>query len=187
MFLLSFLGFNDASSVFTTLSILDECIYIGVDVCLQFLYHQFHLLAQTDGVALRKINHAVEGVGDEEDRRQVGVRQVHVSSYLLTNGTTLVNAEDDVLGQALKLGWLKLISSGLVFEEQQQGAVPLIKSAGHLSNIFQRMVGRLLPHPYKARDKVATSCLRQDVHCAAIHLLEGRLRVEIANHRYSGG
>ena len=105
MFLLSFLGFNDASSVFTTLSILDECIYIGVDVCLQFLYHQFHLLAQTDGVALRKINHAVEGVGDEEDRRQVGVRQVHVSSYLLTNGTTLVNAEDDVLGQALKLGW----------------------------------------------------------------------------------
>ena len=31
LFLLSFLGFNVASSVFTTLSVLDECIYIGVD------------------------------------------------------------------------------------------------------------------------------------------------------------
>ena len=49
------------------------------------------------------------------------------------------------------------------------------------------MVGRLLPYPYQARNKVATSCLRQDVHSATIHLLEGRLRVEIANHRYSCG
>ena len=59
------------------------------------------LAPQTDGVALRNEDHAVEGVCDDEDR-EVACTELHVRDELGEDRTLVIKTEDCTLGKTAK-------------------------------------------------------------------------------------
>lgn len=56
---------------------------------LQFSDYRFQLLTQSDGIALRKEYHSIEGIRDGEDRQQVLVLKLHVLYHSLRQEPSL--------------------------------------------------------------------------------------------------
>ena len=60
------------------------------------------LAAQTDGVALRNEDHAVEGVSDDEDR-EVACTELHIRDELGEDRTLIIKTEDCTLRKACEV------------------------------------------------------------------------------------
>lgn len=81
------------------------------------MYHLHQLVAQADGVALGDEDDTVEGVGDDEDREGVGVRQLHGGGDLLLDCFVGVDAVCDGAGQVAELFRVEVLEAFLVREE----------------------------------------------------------------------
>ena len=81
------------------------------------------LAAQTDGVALRNEDHAVEGVSDDEDR-EVACTELHIRDELGEDRALVVETEDCPLGKTCEVLWTVAALARLILEEELQGYAP---------------------------------------------------------------
>lgn len=75
---------------------------LGEPVLLDFSYGHLDLLANTDGVALRREDYAVEGVADDDNGQFLGAGEV-AAEEVARHVARLVHAETDGGGQVGKL------------------------------------------------------------------------------------
>ena len=119
------------------------------------------LATQTNGVALRNEDHAVEGVCDDEDG-EVTSTELHIRDELGEDRTLVIKTEDCTLGKTCKVLWTVAALARLILEEEDEATAPVLEDFTLCDDVLQRMVRRLFASPEDAEDIVATACRRED-------------------------
>ena len=116
----------------------------GEPVLLYFSDSHLDALADADGVALRREDHAVEGIADDDNGQFLGAGEVaaeEVARHVARRG----HAETDGGGQVGKLAAvvLKALPFFLAGEEQQDGTTPRFECGA----LFLQVVEKWLVTP----------------------------------------
>ena len=86
------------------------------------------LATQTDGIALRYEDHAVEGVSDDEDR-EVTSTELHIRDELGEDRTLVIKTEDCTLGKTCEVLWTVAALARLILEEEYKVTAPELEDS----------------------------------------------------------
>ena len=135
---------------------------MSVNLFLFQLFDDFdELVAESDGVALRDIDDAVEAVGNDEDG-EGGGGEMEGGDELVADGAVDVAAPDGGEGEhgggrLRKLFKIEALGGGGAVEEEHEGTAPLVEAFRHTGDVTQGVVRGLVAGSDEAEDVVAAT------------------------------